>query len=92
MGHSRASSAPPLQVGAPPGHGAAGELHRLRELIFGDQLVDRRLADKVDNLRRTRDLQLSRLLSGQISLGEATEQAQDQTQATANLADASLVG
>lgn len=49
------------------------------------------LRRKVDNLRRTRDLLLPRLLSGQISLGEASEQAQDQTQAAAELADVAIV-
>lgn len=37
----------------------------------------------MQNLRRARDLLLPRLLSGQIALGEAAEQTQDQTQAVA---------
>jgi type I restriction enzyme S subunit len=50
------------------------------------------LHQKVTALRRTRDLLLPRLLSGQISLGEAAEQTQDQTQGTAELADSVIVG
>lgn len=67
-------------------------LERFCALADGFDSQAATLRRKVDNLSRTRDLLLPRLLSGQISLGEAAEQTQDQSHRTAELVDASVVG
>lgn len=58
-------------------------LDRLTAIIRPSFRAIWRLHLRMQNLRRARDLLLPRLLSGQIALGEAAEQTQDQTQAVA---------
>lgn len=58
-------------------------LDRLTAIIRPSFRAIWRLHLRVQHLRRTRDLLLPRLLSGQIALGEAAEQTQDLPQAVA---------